>query len=209
MATIDQLYTRIILDTNRDDMSSGGELEQAKIDAVTAAIDKHKAEPLWFNRASGSGVTSPANAALPIPSGVFVPAIVAYRGEALARVPLGDIEHRAETGLPTHWAANEETIQLWPIPDAAYTLFVYGTADIDAPAAGEANIWTTQAYDLILAEAKAILCRGPLRDPEGLILAKDAREEALAALRRQSRTRSVSPLKTQLSISDHFNINRG
>ena len=131
------------------------------------------------------------------------------RGEALARVSLGDIEHRAETGVPTHWAANEETIQLWPIPDAAYTLFVYGTADIDAPAAGEANIWTTQAYDLILAEAKAILCGGPLRDPEGLLLAKDAREEALAALRRQSRTRSVSPLKTQLSMSEHFNINRG
>ena len=39
-----QLYARIILDLNRDDMGSGGELEQAKIDAVADAIELHAGE---------------------------------------------------------------------------------------------------------------------------------------------------------------------
>lgn len=210
MATLTQLYTRIILDTNRDDMGTSGELEQAKIDAVVDAINHFKAEQFWFNRASGSGATTADDATLTIPTGVYVPKVVSHDGVALERVPLCDIEHRTETGPPSKWAENEEAIELWPIPDAAYTLYVYGTADIDAPASGAtSNIWTTEAYDLILAEAKAILCRGPLRDIEGLALAKDARDEALSALRRESRRRGQSPLRSDLPLTGSFNINTG
>lgn len=208
MATLAQLYTRLILDTNRDDMGSGGELEQAKIDAVTAAINNYKAEQFWFNRASGTGATTATDATLALPTGVYVPKVVSYNGQKLTRVPLDSIEHKAETGLPTQWAENEETIQLWPIPDAAYTLGVFGTADIDAPASDAANIWTTEAYDLILNEAKVILCRGPLRDPEGLALAKDGREEALTMLRRETRQRGGSGLTTDIpSVIGAYNIN--
>lgn len=210
MATLTALYTRIILDTNRDDMGSGGELEQAKIDAVADAIQHFKAEQFWFNRASGSGNTTADDATLAVPTGVHVPNVVSYNGGALVRVPLADIECRTETGVPSKWAENEEQIQLWPIPDAAYAISVYGTADIDAPATGnDSNIWTTEAYDLILAEAKVILCRGPLRDPEGLGLAKDARAEALSALRRESRRRSASPLQTDLLVGEPFDIING
>lgn len=209
MATLTELYTRVILDLNRGDMGSGGELEQAKIDAVAAAINRHKAELFWFNRASGSGATSDADATLAMPTGVYVPKVVAYSGTPLARVALEAIEHKTETGQPTHWAENEEQIQLWPIPDAAYTLYVYGTADIDAPSSGaSSNIWTTEAYDLILNEAKVTLCRGPLRDPEGLALAKDGRDEALAALRRETRQRGGSPLVADIPTSgEAYNIN--
>lgn len=210
MATLTALYTRLILDLNRDDMGSGGELEQAKIDAVADAINHFKAEQFWFNRASGSGATTASDGTLTIPSGVHVPHVVAYSGNELTRVPLAQIEHKDDTGIPTQWAENEEQIQLWPIPDAAYTIYVYGTADIDAPASGAAsNIWTTEAYDLILSEAKVILCRGPLRDPEGLAMAKDARAEALSALRRESRRRSAAPLQTDLVVGEPFNITSG
>ena len=209
MATLAEAYARLILDLDRDDMGSGGALEQAKIDAVADAINHFKAEQFWFNRASGSGDTIAADATLALPSGVYVPHLVSYDGAALLRVPLADIEHRTETGVPTHWAENEETIQLWPIPDGAYTIFVHGTADIDAPASASSNIWTVEAEDLILAEAKVILCRGPLRDPDGLALAKDAREEALSAIRRESRRRSASPLQTDLIIGQPFNITSG
>lgn len=209
MATLAQMYTRLILDLDRGDMGSGGALEQAKVDAVVDAINLWKQEPFWFNRASGSDATTASVATMALPSGVYVPSAVAYEGRALQRVPLGQIEHKTETGLPSRWAENEEAIQLWPIPDAAYTLFVYGTADIDAPASGSSNIWTVEAYALILAEAKIILCRGPLRDPEGLALAKDERADALAALRRESRRRSTSPLKTDLPMRESFNILTG
>jgi hypothetical protein len=80
MATLTQLYTRIILDTNRDDMASGGELEQAKIDAVADAVEFHSDEQFWFNRASGSGNTTAADATLAMPTGVRVPSVVAYLG---------------------------------------------------------------------------------------------------------------------------------
>lgn len=210
MATLTQLYTRLILDLNRDDMGSGGELEQAKIDAVADAIRHYKAEQFWFNRASGSGNTTADDGTLAIPTGVCVPNCVAYNGQELTRVPLVEIEHRTETGVPTRWAENEEQIQLWPIPDATYAINVYGTADIDAPATGgDSNIWTAEAYDLILAEAKVILCRGPLRDPEGVALAKDARAEALGALRRESRRRSSAPLQTEIGIAEPFDIVSG
>ena len=210
MATLTQLYTRIILDLNRDDMGTSGELEQAKIDAVVAAINRHKAEQFWFNRASGTGNTTSTDATLTIPTGVYVPKMVTYLGRDLTRVGLDTIEARTETGRPTHWAEDEETIHLWPIPDATYALYVYGTADIDAPSAAAENIWTTEAYELILAEAKVILCRGPLRDPEGMQLAKDAREEALSFLRRESRSRDKAPLVTDIPPTrEVYNINLG
>lgn len=205
MATLAQMYTRLILDLNRDDMGSGGELEQAKIDAVVDAINHYKAEQFWFNRASGSGNTTATDATLTMPTGVYVPKVVSYLGVELTRVPLDKIEHRTETGSPRQWAENEETAQLWPIPDGTYAIFVFGTADIDAPASGSSNIWTVEAFDLILSEAKVILCRGPLRDIEGLALAKDARQDALDALLRESRRRSRAPLRSDIPAGSVFN----
>jgi hypothetical protein len=214
MATLTELYTAIILDLNRGDMGSAGELEQAKINAVVGAINKYKTEQFWFNRASGSGTTTADDATLAIPSGVYVPRMVsygtAYGGQSLTRIPLDAIENRIETGMPWKWAEDEETIHLWPIPNAVYTLYVYGTADIDAPAAGAANIWTTECFDLMRAEAKITLCRGSLRDPEGMQLAMSERDDALAALRRESRNRDQAPLTTDIPPTRrYFNINYG
>lgn len=211
MATLDQLYTRIILDLDRDDMDAGEALVQAKVDAVADAIAQYKMEAFWFNRASGSGNTTADVATITIPSGVYVPNVVSYDGEALVRVPLHEIQHRTETGVPSYWAENEESIQLWPIPDGVYSISVYGLADIDAPASGgSSNIWTTEAYNLILNAAKRILCEGALQWPEKVASALAAEDRALMALRRESRRRDRSPLKTDLPLSrDAFNINRG
>jgi len=54
MSTLAELKTRIILDTNRDDMGAGGELEQALADAIADAIEFHAGTLFWFNRASGT-----------------------------------------------------------------------------------------------------------------------------------------------------------
>jgi hypothetical protein len=205
MATLAQLYTRIILDTNRDDMAASGELEQAKIDAVAAAIDKHEAEEFWFNRASGSVSTVAATGTVTIPAAVRVVKKITYSGSELEKVDLESIQGRTETGQPTKWADDDGSIRLWPIPDAVYALSVFGTAALGVP--GSSNEWTTYGYELILNEAKVILCRGPLRDPEGLSLAKDGREEALAALRRETRRRAGTVLKTELGSSGSYNIN--
>jgi hypothetical protein len=212
MATLTQLYTRIILDLNRDDMGSGGELEQAKIDAVADAIEAHAGELFWFNRLSGSAATVAATATIALPAGMRIAQVVTYLGKALRKVPLEKIQ-KAENciapvaGPPCLWADDGAAIHLWPMPDAAYPLAVHGVADLGVPAAS--NAWTVEAFRLILAEAKKILCRGPLRDGDGMALAADAAREALTALRRETRRRAAAAPSVDLPAPACFNIAAG
>lgn len=212
MATITQLYTRIILDTNRDDMGSGGELEQAKIDAVADAIETYADEQFWFNRKSGNVTTTGSTATVALPSGMRIATVVTYLGNALLKVSLEDIESNVNavtpvTGVPAKWAEDNGSIHLWPVPDSAYTLGVYGIADLGVPA--PSNAWTVEGYRLILAAAKKILFRGPLRDPDGLSMAKDEETEALTKLRREMRRRCSAGLVSDLPVPTGFNIVTG
>jgi hypothetical protein len=212
MATLTQLYERIILDTNRDDMGSGGELEQAKIDAVADAIETHAGEPFWFNRAAGAAATVAGIASVALPAGMRIASVVTWRGKPLRKVPLDKIQ-KAEnsaapvSGPPCLWAEDGSAIHLWPMPDAAYALTVSGIADLGVPASS--NAWTQEGYRLILAEAKKILFRGPLRDPEGMQLAADAAREALSALRRETGRRGGASPATYLPTNAAFDIRAG
>jgi hypothetical protein len=212
MATLTQLYARIILDTNRDDMGSGGELEQAKIDAVADAIESYADELFWFNRKSGTLTTAANIATAALPAGMRIAKVVTCLGSPLLRVSLEDIQAAYNattpaTGIPSRWAEDEGTIHFWPTPDAAYLLPVYGLADLGVPVTS--NEWTVEGYRLILGAAKKILCRGPLRDPEGLALAKDEIEEALTKLRRETRRRGEVAASTDLPSWGGFDINTG
>lgn len=210
MATLNQLYARIVLDTNRDDLGPSTELEQAKIDAVADAIELHADELFWFNRASASGTTSAGQAALPMPAGIRLARTVAHQGAKLEKRPLEALEHRGETGRPAQWAENEGAIQLWPVPDGAYVLAVFGLAAAGLPASGdESNCWTTEAYRLILSAAKKILYRDVLRDSEGAMTAAAAEEEALTRLRRETRRRSRAGLVSDLGAAPGFDIDAG
>lgn len=212
MATLTELYARIVLDTNRDDMGSGGELEQAKIDAVADAIERHAGELFWFNRASGAVSTVAGVATVALPAEMRIAEAVTYLGAALRKVPLEKIQKAEDStasvaGPPCLWAEDGAAIHLWPMPDAAYALAVYGIAELGVPASE--NGWTVEAFRLILAEAKKILCRGPLRDPDGLALAADEAREALTGLRRESRRRGAAPLAADLPAPSAFSILAG
>ncbi|MGQ0557991.1 MAG: phage adaptor protein [Sphingosinicella sp.] len=202
MATLTQLYTRIVLDLDRDDMGSGGALEQAKVDAVAAAVEHHCDDSFWFNRAGGTAATVAGTATVAMPSGVRFPHTVTWLGSPLSKVPLHLIHEAVNvsdpaTGVPSSWAEDEGVIRLHPTPAAAYTLGIYGLASTGVPTAGgDANIWTTEAYELIVA-ANRILCRR-LRDADGLSIWGQAEEEALAKLRRETRRRGEAPLRTDL-----------
>jgi hypothetical protein len=212
MATLTQLYARIILDTNRDDMGSGGELEQAKIDAVADAIEMHAGETFWFNRASGAVATVAGAATAALPAGMRIAQVVAWRGAPLRRIPLEKIQAAENvaspvSGPPCRWAEDMGAIHLWPVPDAVYALAAFGIADLGVPA--DTNAWTAEGYMLILAEAKKILCRGPLRDPEGLALAADEAREALIRLRRETSRRGAAAPSTDLPATPRFDIVAG
>lgn len=70
-------------------------------------------------------------------------------------------------GQPAEWAYFAESIRLYPIPDGVYQVRGSRTARLD-PLVNDAdsNVWTTDAYDLIRSEAKLILARDVLHDPQ-------------------------------------------
>jgi hypothetical protein len=211
MATLDVLKARIIREMSREDMGSGGAQELSLTNAITQAIEFYAKEQFWFNRANGSGNTSAATATISMPSGVRYPRFCSYLGNQLRPLSLDDIQYRTETGPPSAWAENEGAIQLWPIPDATYAIGVYGLASTGIPAAGsDTNIWTTEAYDLIVSCAKRMLYQFPFRDPEGAALAQIDESRYLAGLREETRRRRPVKLATDIPPSrPYFNIMTG
>ena len=207
MATLSELKTRIIAETNRDDMGSGGELETVLSNTIARAIEFHADEQFWFNRASGSVNTVATTATVTIPTGVRIAQQVSYNGALLTKVALGDIEHLTTTGVPSSWAESEGAIRLSPIPDGVYAITVYGVAELGVPASS--NEWTTSGLDLIDATARKILYRDILRDVDGYALARAAEEEELTKLRRETRRRGRTGLTTDLPVPTGYNIVTG
>jgi len=207
MATLAELKARIIAETNRDDMGTGGELETVLSNAIARAIEFHADEQFWFNRKSGSASTVASTATVALPTGLRIANVVSHNQSPLQKVALEEIEHLTTTGPPGKWAENEGLIQLSPIPDAVYALKVTGIADLGVPASS--NEWTTEAYDLIAATVRKILFRDVLRDVEGYNLARMAEEEELSKLRRESRRRGRTQLVGDIPVPGGFNIVTG
>lgn len=210
MATLDQLKTRIILEVDRDDLGAGGEAAQALVDAYGEAIDHYSSEEFWFNRASASANTVGGSAALSMPAGIRFAHSIARGGEALQKVSLSEIQHRTETGVPSHWAQSGGAIQLWPIPDAAYAITVHGLASTGIPTnGGESNIWTSEACHLIVARSKVALFR-IFKEFDAMQAAQAEETEALSRLRSETRRRGASPLRSDVAASNpKFDIVRG
>lgn len=212
MATITDLQTRIILDTNRDDLNIGGELAQALTDAISDAIENYADELFWFNRMAATLTTTASTATSAYPAGMRRPNVVTYLGMEMPKVPLEAIEANSNMtapvrGVPVKWSDDGNALHFHPTPDGAYLLGVYGIADLGVPSIS--NAWTNEGYRLILGEAKKILYRGSLRDPDGLALANDEVEEALSKLRRETQRRGASSLRTDIPVPHRFNIITG
>jgi hypothetical protein len=198
MATLGDLKTRVILETNRDDLAEGEESEAALTGAIDRAIEYYADEKFYFNRDSGTAITTSGTGYVVCPYAVRVPETVSYNGTLLAKVPFDSISYLTLTGQPTRWAENGGLIQLSPIPDAAYSLTVHGIAQIDAPEDdGDETVWTNEAYDLIVARVRFLLYRDVFRDKDGAQLAAQAEGEALTRLRKETRRRSVTPLRSR------------
>ena len=211
MATLGDLKARIILETNRDELAEGGEAAAALTTAIMRAIEHHSAETFWFSRDSAIVATKSGTRHVVRPYAVRLIDSVVLEGEPLIKSSPRELERRKESGPPSHWAENGELILLWPIPDSVYALDVLGDGQLDAPQEdGDESVWTNEAYDLIAARVRFLLYRDTFRDPEGAQMAAQAEEEALGRLRRETRRRAVTPLRSDLPISAcTFNINRG
>lgn len=77
-------------------------------------------------------------------------------------------DNSATTGRPYMWTYFNQKIRLYPIPGAdVYTirlqLGLYRLAPLALPA--DTNAWLSEAYDMLKARAKYILCKDTLKDP--------------------------------------------
>lgn len=77
-------------------------------------------------------------------------------------------DNSATAGRPFLWTYFDQKIRLYPIPGAdVYTirlqLGLYRLAPLAAPT--DTNAWLAEAYDLIKARSKYILCKDTLKDP--------------------------------------------
>jgi len=196
MATLDDLKTRIRLETGKDDIADGGEAEAALDTAIERAVEFYAERRFWFNQDSGTASTVASTAYVNTPYAVRVPEVVSYSGTALRKRSLSEFQHLTDTGQPLYWDERGDRIYLYPIPNAVYALSVYGIAQIDAPTSGsDETVWTNEAYDLIAARTRFLLYRDQWTDMDRMTLAAQAEAEALDRLETESRRRSRTMLR--------------
>jgi hypothetical protein len=208
MATLDDLKTRIITELSRDDLEDT--LAAQLTTHISRACEFYANQRFWFNAVVATASTTANVETVAIPAGVrridrmTIPASYAEVQEAI----LPDLDNVASvtTGRPTHYAYYNDSVRLYPVPDSAYTLRIYGLAQIDAPVDDtDENAWTEEAQDLIVSHTKMTLCRDQFRDAEGTQLAMGATQDALKRLQRETAQR----LRTQLQPRSDAPWSRG
>jgi hypothetical protein len=92
------------------------------------------------------------------------------------------------TGQPDSYGIYGNQLRLYPVPDIAYPIIISALARLGPnPVAADAdtNDWFTEGEMLIREQAKVILFRFPLKDPDGMHLAQSGADNAYAGLKRK------------------------
>jgi hypothetical protein len=174
MTTLLDLKSRIAADLSRDDLTS------QIANAVSDAIKFYARQRFWFNQsrsltfntATGQSDYGAANNPV-IPNIVRIDALFLPQNQsvfALDRFEPVDFEVVSASfggGRPTAFTVIDNTIRLWPTPDAIYTLRLHAHYKLPYPADAETNPWTDDAEELIRSHAKMLLYIDLLEDPDG------------------------------------------
>lgn len=204
MATYGDLITRIATDLVREDLDLGGDAVTKTKEAIQSAINEYAARNWWFLTTTVTTPTVAAQNYITRPTTIdeIKRASIPALGWDLCKTDLEELEMLDEptiqTGQPDSYAEGEAGAQLrlWPTPNAVYTIKITGSRRVVALVSdGDANVWTTEAYDLITAAAKKRLCRFPLRDEAGRALAAEDEAIALQAMNRTNVNRLSGRVK--------------
>jgi hypothetical protein len=194
MPTLADLQTRIITETNRDDLQDVllAQLNQSIADAIGEYADQRFA----FNELRVSGVILAGQQYVPLPSGRrFIDRLYCVVGsvqfeivkrsmaeiEALYQIPL--------TGQPIEYAVYAGQARLWPTPLVNYPATwltvsdVAPTIDWSDPDTTISNSWTNEGQWLICARAKQFLYRNVFKDYDAANAAAADVAEAYAKLK--------------------------
>lgn len=201
MATFAQIKSRVAGELNRDDLAT--DLVERLEEHIQDACEYYADRKFWFNSVlDQTASTAASTATVSIPSGVQIVekvTIPAYDRE-LIEVPLDRLDdYTGGESLPEYYAYYNDSLRFYPIPDAVYSLNIWGVAQVDAPTAdATTNIWTNQAKRLIVSHTKMTLCRDVFRDDHGFELAAGAVSDHLAQMQRLTAKRLKAPLRPRM-----------
>src|SRR5574341_1085131 len=188
MATFGQIQDRINNDyLNRSNLSA----ETAR--AVKAAVRHYDRKRFWFNESSTALATVASQSHIAKPSAFFVVDEVRFQYASSADYALDPIDMGTllemrgggqTHGQPTHYAIWGEQFELFPIPDAVYTIRVYGTQTFtELSATSDTTPWTSAAEDLIVFHATKLMWATVLRNAEEAGVHAQLEKSALDDLR--------------------------
>jgi hypothetical protein len=204
MGTLGDLRARIIAETNRDDLVD--DMASALDDVIQQCIEFYGNDAWWFNELPLQSACTINNPYAPIPTNVkrvdslrLVVGSIRYVMRVQPWQVIDDFYSVPSFGQPTDYAQVVDQIYMWPTPSQAWPLIWETIAEVtpvlDYTDPASSNRWTTEARDLIVAQAKIRLYRDYLSavstDPR-LIQAISAEADAYANLRGASNRRMAT-----------------
>lgn len=166
MATFKDLQDRIALDyLNR--MTLMPEVKRA----INNSIKTYEARRYWFNEAQTAMATTSGQLYMSVPSDFLIlDRLEARIGGSLSTLretdfhSIRDLNAGEATGSPCEYAYHGDRFELYPIPDAIYTVNVYYIKSLPALTAdSDSNVWTNEAANLIAHAATVDLLCGVLQ----------------------------------------------
>lgn len=199
MATLADLRQRIVDETNRDDLDTGGELAGALDRVIADAIDFYAAERWWFTEARVTSTTTAGNEYITRPAGThIVDAPFLVVGGVRFDITKRSMEYLEglysvpQSGQPTDHAEYQDTLRLWPTPNDVYTIIWLNIADVTAlnyAVPTSENAWTNVGAPLIAARSKVLLYRDYFRFFDKIPGAQQQEQEAYDRLKGETNRR--------------------
>lgn len=163
--TLGGLKTRIITETNRDDLTD--ELASALDTVINDSIEFYATERWWWNEARVTSTTTPDNEYIDRPAAARIIdqpfLLIGGVRYDMSKRSMEWIEGMYTTplkGQPTDYCEFGTQCRLWPMPNQAWTIIWLDIADLSALASDNAsNYWTTACPQLISARSRMIFFR--------------------------------------------------
>lgn len=164
---------------------------------IAAAIRKHQRRRFWFNEsrdATFNTVIDQADYAFGTeitPEFYAVDGLFLTEGSNVYSLKPADyrsleilLDANTTSALPVSYAYIDRKLRIYPYPDAVYSTRITGHVKIAIPTADEDadNEWFTEAYDMIMAWAKAELYAHRWEDPTQAAVQRAVYTEALSDL---------------------------
>ncbi len=169
---------------------------------IPRAIEFFADERFWFNEDIKTATTTAEDEYVAVPTGLrvedMVQVTIGSQRYPLRKKSRNEIEtmdgwSEGTTGQPVYYSYDDGEFRIYPEPNTTYTLTVPGIYDEAALSADDdSNAWTGVAQDLISARVQFVLARDELKDPDMMISAKQAMDEALAMLRLKTGRRQTT-----------------